>query len=338
VQRDAREVCRHGAAFGRDAVERQQHGRGDVQPLGLAADPQAGLVEVLYRRRRDARVDGGGEALKPRGAILAHGGDGRRRQLHAEQVRHQRGEALLGQKLAVQEINHDAGNPGAILHRGLHIRGKVRTGLGAARRAAATVGAVLGHDEGLRLWKVEHLPGYVVRRHRFAQRLAAPRAGFGEMIDRGIDALALAQGLAGMSLLSARLLAGPFAQTADANRLLLQAVAGRRFPAVAAVQAQLAFQFGDPRLQLRDSGLLRRVLVPQYRIDRCRILGNRRGFVARIVCRRTGHTMVGVRLLPLPQHLIHLSSQFAAPNRTSPSWAVTFFESGLEHTAVGSLR
>jgi hypothetical protein len=41
------------------------------------------------------------------------------------------------------------------------------------------------------------------------------------------------------------------------------------------------------------------------------------------VCRRTGHTMVGVRLLPLPQHLIHLSSQFAAPNRTSPSWAVT---------------
>ena len=78
VQPDAGEVFRHGAAFGRDAVERQQHGRGDVQPLGLAADPQAGLVEVLYRRRRDARVDGGGEALKPRGAILAHGCDGRR--------------------------------------------------------------------------------------------------------------------------------------------------------------------------------------------------------------------------------------------------------------------
>ena len=132
------------------------------------------------------------------------------------------------------------------------------------------------------------------------------------------DGLDLAQGLAGMSLLSARLLAGPFAQTADANRLLLQAVAGRRFPAVAAVQAQLAFQFGDPRLQLRDSGLLRRVLVPQYRIDRCRILGNRRGFVARIVCRRTGHTMVGVRLLPLPQHLIHPSSQFAAPKPNLP--------------------
>jgi hypothetical protein len=36
------------------------------------------------------------------------------------------------------------------------------------------------------------------------------------------------------------------------------------------------------------------------------------------VCRRTGHTMVGVRLLPLPQHLIHLSSQFAAPKPNLP--------------------
>jgi hypothetical protein len=34
------------------------------------------------------------------------------------------------------------------------------------------------------------------------------------MIDRGIDGLALAQGLPGMALLSARLLAGPFAKTA----------------------------------------------------------------------------------------------------------------------------
>jgi acyl-CoA synthetase (AMP-forming)/AMP-acid ligase II len=36
------------------------------------------------------------------------------------------------------------------------------------------------------------------------------------------------------------------------------------------------------------------------------------------VCRRTGHTMVGVRLLPLPQYLIHLSSQFAAPKPNLP--------------------
>jgi hypothetical protein len=129
------------------------------------------------------------------------------------------------------------------------------------------VGTVLGHDERLRLGQVEHLPGDVVRGHRLAQRIAAPRAGFRKMIDRGIDGLALTQGLAGMSLLPARLLAGPFAKTADANRLLLQAVAGRRFAAVAAVQPKLAFQFGDPRLQLRDQGLLRRVLFQQRRND-----------------------------------------------------------------------
>ena len=69
-----------------------------------------------------------------------------------------------------------------------------------------------------------------------------------------------------MPVLPARLLAGPFPQTADANRLL-QAVAGRRFAAVATVQAKPAFQFGDPLLQLRDQGLLRGVLFPQCRND-----------------------------------------------------------------------
>ena len=69
-----------------------------------------------------------------------------------------------------------------------------------------------------------------------------------------------------MSVLPARLLAGPFPQTADAN-WLLQAVAGRRFAAVATVQAKPAFQFRDPLLQLRDQGLLRGVLFPQCRND-----------------------------------------------------------------------
>jgi hypothetical protein len=86
------------------------------------------------------------------------------------------------------------------------------------------------------------------------------------MIDRGIGRLAPAQGLAPVPVLPARLLAGPFPQTADANRFL-QAVAGRRFAAVATVQVKPVFQFGDPLLQLRDQGLLRGVLFPQYRND-----------------------------------------------------------------------
>src|ERR1700680_3831262 len=111
------------------------------------------------------------------------------------------------------------------------------------------------------------------------------------MIDRGIGRLAPAQGLARVPVLPARLLAGPFPQTADAN-WLLQAVAGRRFAAIATVQAKPAFQFGDPLLQLRDQGLLRGVLFPQCRNDglqRRPIAPTRARFAARINFRRLGH-------------------------------------------------
>src|SRR6202163_1453824 len=111
------------------------------------------------------------------------------------------------------------------------------------------------------------------------------------MIDRGIGRLAPAQGLARVPVLPARLLAGPFPQTADAN-WLLQAVAGRRFAAVATVQAKPAFQFGDPLLQLRDQGLLRGVLFPQCRnegLSRRPIAPTRARFAARINFRRLGH-------------------------------------------------
>ena len=82
-----------------------------------------------------------------------------------------------------------------------------------------------------------------------------------------------------------------FPQTADAN-WLLQAVAGRRFAAIATVQAKPAFQFGDPLLQLRDQGLLRGVLFPQCRNDgpqRRPIAPTRARFAARINFRRLGH-------------------------------------------------
>ena len=74
------------------------------------------------------------------------------------------------------------------------------------------MGAVFGHDQGLWFGQVEHLPGNVVRGHRGAQRLAAPCAGLGEVIDRGIGRLAPAQGLARVPVLPARLLAGPLPQ------------------------------------------------------------------------------------------------------------------------------
>src|ERR1700681_3490066 len=136
------------------------------------------------------------------------------------------------------------------------------------------------------------------------------------MIDRGIGRLAPAQGLARVPVLPARPLAGPFPQTADAN-WLLQAVAGRRFAAVATVQAKPAFQFGDPLLQLRDQGLLRGVLFPQCRnegLSRRPIAPTRARFAARINFRRLGHG----KLDSCPESGVKTPSNAAI-------WVVTFF-------------
>ena len=51
VHDDAGDAIEQAAAPGRDPVEGQPGTRGDVQPLGPPADPQAGLVHVLDRHR-----------------------------------------------------------------------------------------------------------------------------------------------------------------------------------------------------------------------------------------------------------------------------------------------
>jgi hypothetical protein len=71
----------------------------------------------------------------------------------------------------------------------------------------------------------------------------------------------LAQRLAGMARLAASLLAGLLSQAGDAHRLL-QTVAGRRFAAIAAVQAKAAFQFGNTlplRQKQRDEVVFRKL-------------------------------------------------------------------------------
>ena len=75
-----------------------------------------------------------------------------------------------------------------------------------------------------------------------------------------------------MPLLPARLLAGPFAKTADADRLLLQAVARRRFAAVATIEPKLAFQLRDPLMKLCDQGLLLRGKDFELRCKGCQNL------------------------------------------------------------------
>src|SRR5665648_270420 len=67
-----------------------------------------------------------------------------------------------------------------------------------------------------------------------------------------------------MARLTTGLLARPLPQTAHPRRLL-QPVAGRWLAAVAAVQPELALQFGDPCSQRRHLGCVARLLPKQQR-------------------------------------------------------------------------
>jgi hypothetical protein len=110
------------------------------------------------------------------------------------------------------------------------------------------VRAVFGDDQRLRWRQVEDLAGDIAGRGGRDQRLAASGAGLWIVVDGRIRAFAPPQRLTRMTFLAAGLLAGGLAQAAGAGRLL-QAVARWRLAAVAAVQAEPAFQFGDARLQ-----------------------------------------------------------------------------------------
>ncbi len=81
------------------------------------------------------------------------------------------------------------------------------------------------------------------------------------MVDGGVGSFRLAQRLARMARLSAGLFAGLLSQTGDAHGLF-QTVTEWRFAAIAAVQAEPAFQFGDARLlrqKQRDKGVFRKL-------------------------------------------------------------------------------
>ena len=82
-----------------------------MQPSRRAADPKAGLVHVLDRRRGDVVSHDIGEVSEAPGTVPADPGDGRGRQLHPEEIGHQLDQTLLGQQLVVQEIEHERADP-----------------------------------------------------------------------------------------------------------------------------------------------------------------------------------------------------------------------------------
>src|SRR5207302_4693248 len=102
---DPDDAGQKAAAAGADPIEREKSSRGDVQPLGLAAETKAGFVQVLDLGTAHLLAHCIGEALEPIGATAAHPGDGRWNQAYAEEIAHQLGQAVFRQEMAMQEID-----------------------------------------------------------------------------------------------------------------------------------------------------------------------------------------------------------------------------------------
>ena len=111
VNDDADDIRQEAAALGADAIEGQQGGGRHMQPLRLAADAKAGLVHVLDRRARHEIAHRFDKTPQTFGASPAHSGDRRGGQLDAEEIGHQFGQAILGQQLIVQQIDHEGRDP-----------------------------------------------------------------------------------------------------------------------------------------------------------------------------------------------------------------------------------
>ena len=103
-----------------------------MQSLRLAANPEAGFVHslplrrpgVLDRDRRHVVTRSISEALEVLGIVLAEVDDGRGGEMYAEQIIHHLGQTLLGQRLVVQQMQHDGVDPLAVLHRRRNTLGK----------------------------------------------------------------------------------------------------------------------------------------------------------------------------------------------------------------------
>src|SRR5215471_118295 len=110
---------------------------------------------------------------------------------------------------------------------------------------------MFGHDERLRLGQIKHLTGAIANARFRIEAHAARRTGWRIMIDDFVGINDLSQGLAFVTLLSTRFLAGPFAQTRHPRRLL-QPIARRRLAAVRTVQSEPTLKFGDMGSQRRN--------------------------------------------------------------------------------------
>ena len=216
------------------------------------------------------------KTLQAFGASPAHSRDRRGGHFDTEEIGHQCGQAVLGQQLIVQKIDHEGRDSGAVLHGRVDAVWKQRARLRAAGGALAIVRTMFGDDERLRLGQIKHLTRAMANARFRVEAHAAHRAGRRVMIDDVVGISDLSQCLAFVTLLPARFLAGPFAQTRHPRRLL-QPIARRRLAAVRTVQSEPALKFGDPRFQSR-------IFSPQRRNQRDQV------FLGRLAWRFANHS------------------------------------------------
>jgi hypothetical protein len=224
------------------AVKGEPSGGRDRQPLGLAADPKARLIQVLDRDGLNPPGESVHESLKPPRAGAAHPGQGGRRELHPEQIGHQLDQPLRGDELIMEQIQDPGGDPRPVLHRGGDVLGEGRPGRLPALGAGAAVGAVLGDHQGLRRGEVEDLAGAVRRRRLRGQGRPAGRPLPRVMILDHVRLGRRTPGLPGVTALSAGLPARGLPPALRPSGRLLQPIAGRRLAAVSAGQPQLPLQ------------------------------------------------------------------------------------------------
>ena len=196
------------------------------------------------------------EALQARGAGAAHALDRRGGDPDVKQIGHERDEALLRKQLLVRQIDRESGDPRAILHRRVYALRKRAPRSRAAARALADMRPMLGDDERARLGQVVHLTRRVIERHAARQRAAASRTDRRKMIDDLIRRGGLAESLALVALLPARLFVRALTQARHPRRLL-QPVARRRLAAVGTVQAEPPLEFPNPSHKRGDLCRLR---------------------------------------------------------------------------------
>ncbi len=232
---------RHVAPLVRDAIEREAFGCDRVQPLCLACDAEAGLVEAAHPRRGGERADPPGDrrkraGLSPHPVHHARGSDGR----NAEEVGERLRRPVLGDQLLRMQIDGRRAQTLAILRRRLHACGKGRPRAPAAAGAGIDGPPMLGDFDPLRR-QVEDLARLRFPRHRKREAGAAMAAG-ARLVQH--DPVRIGDPLERIALvarLPAARLAGRFAQ---ARRLLPQAVARRRLRTRRTVEAKPALQIG----------------------------------------------------------------------------------------------